>query len=130
MNNYVCKNTGDFVVCEENYEITTVEPPGKVRLSKNGNYSCSLIDRQGGNRLMVVKDFAGPKINLYLVSWKDGDSELCFDYKEIQNYYPDITVDKDKVCITNTNTDEKMNLVLDQNGWVTRMIKDMCKSTI
>ena len=132
--NYICRQENNYVVCEskENYEeppyLTSLEPPGKVSISNKGQFSCNLINRDGGKRLLVVKDFAGKDINLYLVSWKDGQSELCFDTKEIQTYYPELS-NTDKVCITDTNSEKQINLVLDQNGWIIRMIKNICKTT-
>lgn len=126
-----------------------IQPPGKIELKElnkiisdqlktTPEYACYLFNPQElRDKKLMVKNFAGNGINLYLMGWKNGNTEMCFDADEVEKVYPQMVEDKPltggkMICISRDEIKDDKNLkrlflFINSRGWATDLIGKICQ---
>ena len=127
--------------CKESYEPPKpdwkdLEKTIAEKFNNTAMYACLLYDsKKIDKKKLMMKEFAGKGIHLYMTSWKSGKTELCFDPAEVEKVYPSMVenhLQGKLICIhrDEIKTDKnlkRMYLMINSRGWATGLIANLIK---
>jgi hypothetical protein len=103
-------------------------------LRKVPDQACVIADtKKVKKKILVGKDFAGPEINLYMISWENGKNFTGFLADEVEKIYPNIVNIKNGlkyICMSKEDINGDKNLkrifyAVNSRGWMTQNIDQM-----
>lgn len=109
------------------------------KFNKSPTTACSLVDEKLiRSKTVLTKDFAGPGINLYMITWKSGAVFTGFISSELEKKYKGYIIQRngDKyICIDrdhlgSDNNLKRIYLTMNSKSWLTELITGLVSKSI
>jgi hypothetical protein len=113
-------------ICKENY-------------THNPELTCSQADpTHMKDKRLLRKNFGGPGIHLYIITWHSGKTIVGFDGSEVEKVYPDMVENHPEgkfICISKEDAKKdkyvkRMYFTIMSKGWMTDLISSTLSSHV